>query len=81
MLATNFVSGVVRPAAVSSRKSAFAGSSSSLCQATTLSVRAPESRVVQVEGMFVEHLVGNALPRMSPLSKFSLLMNHPLVLE
>lgn len=66
MLATSFVSGVVRPAAVSSRKSTFAGSSSSLCRATTLSVRAPESRVVQVEGMFVENLVGSALPRLSP---------------
>lgn len=50
MLATSFVSGVVRPAAVSSRKSAFAGSSSSLIQTNTLSLRAPGSRVVQVEG-------------------------------
>ena len=54
MLATSFVSGVVRPAAVSSRKSAFAGSSSSLNQANTLSVRAPDSRVVQVEGTLDE---------------------------
>jgi type II secretory pathway component HofQ len=52
MLATSFVSGVVRPAAVSSRKSAFAGSSSSLNQTNTLSVRAVESRVVQIEGTF-----------------------------
>lgn len=70
MLATSFVSGV-RPAAVSSRKSTFAGSSSALNQINTMSIRAPESRVVQVEGAFGLRVsfVGNASPKLSDLMR------------
>lgn len=55
MLATSFVSGVsARPVSVSSTKSSFAGSRSVISLRNT-QTRAPECRVVQVEGAFVSH--------------------------
>lgn len=71
MLATSFVSGVNRPAAVSSRKSTFAGSTPALSQSLITSTRVPQSHVVQVEGMLrrLEGTPGHCSCSASPTSR------------